>query len=95
MSSPLTFAFIARIPESGVAHFNAYEDHVIALLKEHGGELQQRLRTADGQTEIHVLSFANQAAFENYLDEPRRKAHAELLKASGARTELLRMERIG
>ena len=94
MTLPVTFALIVRIPEFGVADFNAYEDKVLPILKEHGGQLQQRFRTADGQTEIHILSFTTQSALDNYLIEPRRKLHSALLKASGAETELLKMENI-
>ena len=83
---------IVRIPPEGVPDYLAYEDRVLPLLAEHGATLERRLRTADGTTEIHVLRFPSPAALEAYMGDPRRDEHRPLLEASGAATEVLRME---
>ena len=83
---------IARIPVSGVAAFTAYEDQVLPLLAEHGGVLQRRLRSDDGQTEVHLVWFPSMVQHDRYRADPRRAAHAHLMAQSGASTELLRLQ---
>ena len=39
-----------------------------------GGD-EARRRTADGRTEVHLLSFAGRDGYESYLAEPRRAAY--------------------
>ncbi|SFJ30499.1 hypothetical protein [Bradyrhizobium sp. Gha] len=87
----LTFALIARIPADGVAAFRAYEDAVLPLLPEFNGRLERRLRNADGTMEVHIVSFASDADFQNYRIDPRRTAQAWLLEKSSAKLELLPM----
>ncbi|WP_125777759.1 hypothetical protein [Antribacter gilvus] len=69
----------------------AYEDAVLALVPEHGGEVVQRLRT-DGDTgrphEIQVFRFPGQPALDAYVADPRRLALAEERDRVVARTEL-------
>ena len=56
-----------------------YEDGVLALLGRHGGELERRLRTGDGETEVHVIRFAARAGLDAFLVDPDRVAlRAEL-----------------
>ncbi len=85
----VTFALVARIPAEGIADFRAYEDAVLPLLPEFGGCLERRLRNADGTVEIHVVSFASDADFQNYRNDQRRAAQARLLERSSAKLELL------
>jgi hypothetical protein len=89
----VTYVLIARIPPAGMEAFRRYEDAVIPLLADHGGRLERRLRrdAADGDVEVHVIAFAATDGLTRYRDDPRRAAHAQLLEASGARTELLEM----
>jgi uncharacterized protein (DUF1330 family) len=87
----ILLALLARIPATGTSAFDAYESQVLALLADHGGTLQRRLRTADGQTEIHVVWFPSDSALAAYREDPRRAALAPLLAASGAVTELFRV----
>jgi hypothetical protein len=82
---------IARIPAEGVADFRAYEDAVLPLLPEFNGCLERRLRNPDGTIEMHVVSFASDADFQNYRNDPRRTAHASLLEKSSAKLESLPM----
>jgi hypothetical protein len=46
--SSVTFVLIARTPPEGTSTFATYEDHVPALLEEHGSVLRRRLRSGDG-----------------------------------------------
>ena len=84
----VTLALVARIPAAGVGAFAAYEDAVLPLLARHGGELQRRLRTIDGTTELHVVHFADADGFAAFRADPDRVAAQHLLEASGAVTEL-------
>ena len=90
-TNPLTFALIARIPADGVADFRAYEDAVLPFLSEFNGRLERRLRNSDGTIEMHIVSFASEADFQNYRNDPRRTAQAWLLEKSSATLELLPM----
>jgi hypothetical protein len=87
----VTFVLIARIPAEGIEDFRAYEDDVLPLLSEFNGRLERRLRSPDGTAEVHVVSFASDADFQNYRNDPRRMAHAWLLERSSAKLELLPM----
>ena len=86
---PLTFVLIVRVPPAGIADFRAYEDAVLPLLPEYNGRLERRLRNSDGTIEVHILSFASAADFENYRNDPRRAAQAWLLERSSAKRESL------
>lgn len=84
-----TFVLIARIPTEGIGDFRAYEDAVLPLLPEFNGRLERRLRNQDGTVEMHIISFASDGDFQNYRNDPRRKAQASLLERSSATLELL------
>ena len=88
-ANALTFVLIARIPPDGVEAFQAYEDQVLPLLGEHGGQLQRRLRNETGTIEVHIVSYPSDAAHHSYRSDRRRAAAAHLLETSGARAELL------
>ncbi|MEV0002602.1 GNAT family N-acetyltransferase [Micromonospora sp. NPDC050980] len=51
-----------------------YEDAVLALLSRHCGRLERRLRTGDGESEVHVIRFASRAGYEAFLADPDRAA---------------------
>ena len=91
-SHPLQLALVAHIPHQGIAAFRAYEDQVLALLGEHGGKLQRRLRNGDGTTELHLIEFASADGLARYRADPRRLRAAALLEASAARLELIVVE---
>ena len=90
----ITFALIARIPPEGIEDFRAYEDAVLPLLPEFNGRLERRLRNPDGTIEMHIVSFASDADFQKYRNDPRRAAQAWLLERSSARLELLPMANV-
>ncbi len=93
-TTPITFVLIARIPAEGVADFRAYEDAVLPLLPEFRGQLERRLRNSDGTIEMHIVSFASEADFQSYRNDPRRTAQARLLEKSAAKLELLPMTNV-
>ena len=90
----VTFVLIARIPAEGIGDFRAYEDAVLPLLPEFNGRLERRLRNHDGTVEMHIVSFASDADFQNYRNDPRRTAQASLLKKSSAILERLPMTNV-
>jgi antibiotic biosynthesis monooxygenase (ABM) superfamily enzyme len=90
----VTIVLIARIPAEGIADFRAYEAAVLPLLPEYNGRLERRLRNQDGTTEMHIVSFASEADFQNYRNDPRRTAQAPLLKKSSAMLERLAMTNV-
>jgi antibiotic biosynthesis monooxygenase (ABM) superfamily enzyme len=93
-TNPVTVVLIARIPIEGIADFRAYEDAVLPLLPEFNGRLERRLRNQDGTVEMHIVSFASDANFQNYRNDPRRTAQAALLEKSSAVLERLPMTNV-
>ncbi len=90
----VTFVLIARIPPEGIEDFQAYENAVLPLLPEYNGRLERRLRSPDGTVELHIVSFASDADFQNYRNDPRRTAQAWLLEKSSAKRESLAMTNV-
>ena len=93
-TTPVTFALIVRIPSAGIEDFRAYEDAVLPLLPEFNGRLERRLRNMDGTVELHIISFASDADFQNYRNDRRRTAQAWRLERSSAKLELLPLENV-
>jgi uncharacterized protein (DUF1330 family) len=92
VSSEITYALLFRVPVRGVETFERYESLVLPLLDDHGGRLEQRLRSPDRLTEVHIVSFPSRDAFSAYREDPRRGAHAHLLAESGAAVEVLEVD---
>ena len=90
----LTFVLIVRIPAEGIEDFRAYEDAVLPLLPLYNGRLERRLRNPEGTMEMHIISFASDADFQNYRNDPQRAAQAGLLEKSSAKLELLPMTNV-
>jgi hypothetical protein len=72
------------LAEADLPAFEAYERAMLALMPEHGGVLERRLRSVDGAVETHLLAFSSAEAFEGYLSDPRRTAMAPVWQACGA-----------
>ncbi len=85
----LHLAVVVDLAEDAVAPFDAYERRVLPLLDRHGGRLDRRLRTADGRTEVHLLSFADRDGYAAYLADPDRTAAGRLLDGLDVRRRLL------
>jgi chromate reductase len=81
------YVMVARIPQDGVDSFQRYEQLILPLLIEHEGSLE-RMRSSDRRTEVHILRFLAAERFAGYRNDPRRAAHRELLRESGAQIEL-------
>jgi hypothetical protein len=76
----VTVVAVLDVPLDAVGTFREYEDHhALPLLGRHGGRLERRLGTADGTTEVHVLSFPTDDAYRAYLADPERAGHLSLL----------------
>jgi hypothetical protein len=88
---PRVYVMTASIPEAGIAKFNEYESRVLPLLEEYGAQLERRLRSQDGQHEVHVIWFPSSQAFDQYRNDPRRGQYAQLLAESGAITTVMLM----
>lgn len=90
----VTYVLVVHLPAGGVDSFQRYENAVLPLLAEHEGNLEQRLRSDDQLTEVHVLSFPSGAHFERYREDPRRDFHSHLLRESRADVELYEMSEV-
>lgn len=85
----LTLVVVADVPPAAVAAFQEYEAAVLPLLRQHGGRLERRLRSDEGTSEVHVVSFASREGYASYLADPERQAHAPLLDGQGVVHRLL------
>jgi hypothetical protein len=87
----VVYLVFADVPLEGVERFQRYEAEVIPLLLEHRGQLERRLRSADGRIETHIVRFPSEAHFASYVGDPRRADHQQLLRDSGAQLALHRL----
>lgn len=88
----MLLAVVIELDPRDAPAFDAYEERVLALLARHGGELQRRLRSGDRGSEIHILSFADDAALRAYLDDPERAAARTLLGGVEISSRVLRVD---
>jgi uncharacterized protein (DUF1330 family) len=73
----------------------AYEDQVLDLVPEHGGQVLQRARGSGegGQPlEIQFLEFPSAAALDEYMADGRRTALANVRDRAIARTQVINVE---
>ena len=91
----LTIVMVADIPSGADAGFQAYESAVLPLLTPHGGRLERRLRTADGQAEVHIVSFGSRAGYDAYIADPKRAAQRTLLEGVALTQRLLEVIDVG
>jgi uncharacterized protein (DUF1330 family) len=79
----------ARGGEAEALH--AYEDRVLTLIAEHGGEVVHRAFADDapGQPdEVQLFRFPDQASLDAYMNDERRTALGAERDAAVARTEV-------
>jgi hypothetical protein len=78
--------------------FNAFEAHVLPLLRRHNGELLYRVRPEKSAViatswgypyEIHLVSFLDRADFEAYRDDKERIQYLPLKNQSVERILLI------
>jgi hypothetical protein len=79
LDSALTLVMVADVAPEAVAAFQAYEAQVLPLLARHGGKLERRLRSRDGLSEVHVISFASRGGYEAALADPERMRQRSML----------------
>jgi uncharacterized protein (DUF1330 family) len=75
----------------------AYEDRVLSLVPEHGGQVLQRAKSsgADGQPlEIQLLEFPSAEALGRYMADERRTVLADERDRAIARTDVIEVELI-
>jgi uncharacterized protein (DUF1330 family) len=73
-----------------------YENRVLLLLSDHDATLVARVGPVPGEaaelpTEIHIIRFANQAAFDAYMVDPSRAAMSAQRDAAIDRTQIIRV----
>ncbi len=85
----LTLVMLADVAREGVEPFQRYEAAVLPLLERHDGRLERRLRTGDGQAEVHIVSSGCRAAYEAYLADPERADHRAMLEGVALTQRLL------
>jgi hypothetical protein len=78
---------VFRLAGADLTLFDAYESLVLALLPEHGGLLEHRLRNDTG-TEVHVLRFESHGRYAAFRADARRLAAMPLFEKSGVRAEV-------
>ncbi len=88
-STRLILVILADVAPEGVDAFQRYEAAALPLLERHDGRLERRLRTADGQAEVHIVSFGSRPAYEAYIADPERAGHRSLLDGLALTQRLL------
>ena len=84
----MVYVLVIHLPADGVESFQRYESAVLPLLSDHQGNLDRRLRSADEQTEVHLVSFPSAGHFESYRNDLRRAEQSHLLDEAHARIEV-------
>jgi hypothetical protein len=87
----VVYVLVFHLPADGIESFRRYEAAVLPLLADHQGHLDRRLRSADGRTEVHLVSFPSEEQFENYRNDPRRAEQSRYLDQARARIDLYQM----
>ena len=91
----LTLVVLADVEREGVGAFQRYEAAVLPMLARHDGRLERRLRTADGQAEVHIVSFGARAGYDAYIADPERAHHRALLEGVALTQRLLEVTDVG
>jgi hypothetical protein len=86
--TPVIFTFVARVPHHGVDDFLNYERQIIPVVLEHGGRIEQRLRSVDERVEIKIVRFPSRDAYEALVRDYRCLAAQPLLDNSQATVEV-------
>ncbi|SDY16013.1 Acetyltransferases, including N-acetylases of ribosomal proteins [Modestobacter sp. DSM 44400] len=87
----VTVVAVLDVPPEGVQAFQRYESRVLPLLARHDGWLDRRLRSADGTTEVHVLSFPSDEAYRGYLADSERVGSEPLLAGADVGRRVLEL----
>jgi uncharacterized protein (DUF1330 family) len=87
----LTFVMLADIQAGAESAFQRYESLVLPLLDRHGGHLERRMRTDDGLTEVHIVSFPSKDRYESYMADSERQSHRSVLEGFDVVQRLLQI----
>lgn len=83
---------ILTVRRSELAAFRQFESIATRVMSEHGGRLERTVVVDDGTgellTEIHLVRFADPAAFASYRESSELSAHLQLRDRSVVKTEL-------
>ncbi|MEH1026778.1 hypothetical protein ACWD6L_26915 [Micromonospora profundi] len=90
----LTLVAIVEFPTGAESDGQRYEDDVLALLGRHGGELERRLRSTAGRSEVHVIRFADRAGYESFLVDPQRAALRTALGEAAPTTRVIEVHEV-
>ncbi|MFG1838996.1 hypothetical protein [Micromonospora sp. NPDC049175] len=90
----LTLVALVEFPVGGEDAGRRYENAVLALLGRHGGRLERRLRSTDGQTEVHVITFEDRAGYESLLADPDRAALRAALGDTAPATRVIEVHEV-
>lgn len=82
------------ISGADLALFDDYEARALALLGNHGARLEERLRSTDGQSEMHLLYFPDPEALNAFRADPDRAALQDMWRRCGASSVLTEMVRL-
>jgi len=74
--------------------FEAYEERVLALLSNYGAKLEERLRSSDGQREVHLIDFPSTEALDAFRNDQTRSAAQDMWKRCGASSVLMEVNRV-
>jgi uncharacterized protein (DUF1330 family) len=88
---PIRLCCLLWAHEGEAEALHAYEDRVLGLITEHGGEVVHRAFADDapGQPdEVQLFRFPDQASLDAYLNDERRTALSADRDRAIARTEL-------
>lgn len=82
------------ISKADLALFDAYEAQALGLLRQHSGQLVERVRSTDGTSEVHLLDFPHADAFNAFRADPMRTALQELWSRCGASSKVTEVQRL-
>jgi uncharacterized protein (DUF1330 family) len=80
------------LSKANLTEFEDFEARVLALLPRHGGSLLARVRSIDGNSEFHLLSFPDAVALAAFRSNPARLEFRSIWEQSGATSESIEVE---
>ena len=95
MTSKLTLVVALYVHEGREAQFEQFEAAAAEIMLRYGGTIERRIGCAtqageDGPHEIHVVTFPDEAAFEQYSGDADLNALAELRSSAIRETTVWR-----
>jgi hypothetical protein len=93
----MSLQFMIEIGLAGadVDAFDRYEDLVLGLFEEHGGQVVARVRDAEARREWHLLRVPSRTVWEAFLADPRRAGHAGLLERANVEVRRHEVRSVG